>query len=427
MSDNNSRNQYNSDRQSKQQNFRYENAYNDQYDSQRQRYESQSGRPSEYRENSTYERRRMSPAARQRAIIRKKKKKFRKMLLIYIAVLVVILIIGSIAFSAYLSSYENSLPSHEAENIVKIYSSQEGIIDFLNDNADKTDLMGNVQEITQLYATNIAGKTISYKENNDFRPDTPSYDIMADGSTVAKVTLTQQGRKWAVSSIALSGYLPDSKTISVDVPSGSSVTVNGMLLDSSYIESTSVPEILADSLKFLSDPPQFDKYVISGLMSDPQISVTDPSGEALKLTSSGDSYTASPSADASFIASVQDRVTDTIDNYATYFIHMSFGLANYIVYGSDLYSYIFGSDEVDPIDTNLYNWEQIDHYEFAEKSADNYVKYTDDCFTVDVRYALDMYFTDPTFSDDNQTMDATWVFVIDPYDGSWCISDIISH
>ena len=72
-------------------------------------------------------------------------------------------------------------------------------------------------------------------------------------------------------------------------------------------------------------------------------------------------------------------------------------------------------------------FEDILSYDFVERSATNYIKYSDDCFTVDIKYALNMVFTDPTYSDDNQKMDATWVFVIDPYDGSWCISDIVNH
>jgi len=367
------------------------------------------------------------PVSRTSKLFRKRKRKFKKLLFLYIAVLVLILIIGSIAFALYCSSYEKSQPAHFAESIVKSYSSQQGIIDFITANSDKTNLMGNTDEAAALYATNIAGKAISYKENNDFRPNSPSYDITADGSTVAKVTLSKSGSGWAVSGLDISGYLPDTMTITVDAPTGSTVTVNGTTLDASYITSTRVPEIFDNVVRFIESPPQYDTYTLSGLISEPQITVTGASGKSLDITKTDNSYVASEPADSQFIASVEDRVYESIDNYATYFIHMSFSLANYIVYGSELYSYIFGSDTIDPIDTNLYNWEYIDSYEFAERSASNYIKYTDDCFTVDVKYALDMYFTDPTFTDNNQKMDATWIFVIEPLDGSWCIGDIIAH
>ena len=228
-------------------------------------------------------------------------------------------------------------------------------------------------------------------------------------------------------SLKIGEYLPDALTVTIEAPSGSTVKVNGSVLDSSKIVSSGVPEILSNSLQFLAETPQYDTYKMSGLLSDPTVEVTDASGTPLNVTRSDDRFVASTPADQAFIDSVEQRVYDAIENYATYFIHMSFELSNYIVYGSDLYSYIFGSDTMDPIMTALYMFEDIDHYEFAERSASNYVKYADDCFTVDIKYALDMYFTDPTFEDDNQNMDATWVFVIEPLDGSWCISDIITH
>ena len=390
-------------------------------------------RSGQTRPSSSYRQEASSPQRSRKNMIRKRKKKFKKMFLTYIAVLVIILIVGAILFSSYLASYENGQPAHLAETIVDSYATQQGIVDFISSNADKTGMTDNIALVAQTYATNIAGKKISYKENNDFRPDSPSYDITADGSTVAKVTLAPDGTgsfgspKWKVASLNIGDYLPDAMSVTIEAPSGSTVKVNGTVLDSSRIVSSGVPEILSNSLQFLAETPQYDTYKMSGLLSEPVVEVTDASGAALNITKSDDRYVASTPADQAFIDSVEPRVYDAIDNYATYFIHMSFDLANYIVYGSDLYSYIFGSDTMDPIATALYMFEDIESYDFAERSASNYVKYADDCFTVDIKYALDMRFTDPTFEDNNQNMDATWVFVIEPLDGSWCISDIISH
>ena len=350
------------------------------------------------------------------------------------AVLVVILIIGCIMFSSYLSSYEKEQPSHVAESIVKTYQSQEDIVSFLTENAAKTGAAENIGEIAQTYATNIAGKQISYRENSDFRPENPAYDITADGSIVAKVKLmpasggdSYAGSKWAIQNLDVTEFLPNALTVTVEAPANATVTVGGKVLDESYVESTGIPAILENSVQFLANPPQYNTYRVGGLLSEPEVSVSDDAGTEFEITKTDNSYYAAPKADQAFIDSVEDRVYEALENYATYFIHMSFDLANYIVYGSDLYSYIFGSDTMDPIATALYMFEDIESYDFAERAADNYIKYCDDCFTVDVKYALDMRFTDPTYEDNNQNMDATWVFVIEPLDGSWCVSDIVTH
>ena len=146
-----------------------------------------------------------SSSRQKRNMIRRKKKKFKRLYLTFVAILVVLLIIGSILFSSYLASFENGQPSHIAETIAARYSDQQGIIDFINANADKTDITDNVSLVAQTYATNIAGKKISFRENNDFRPESPSYDITADGSIVAKVSLISDGTgsfgspKWKIS------------------------------------------------------------------------------------------------------------------------------------------------------------------------------------------------------------------------------------
>ena len=104
---------------------------------------------------------------------------------------------------------------------------------------------------------------------------------------------------------------------------------------------------------------------------------------------------------------------------------MSHNLDLYILKDSEVYKFIFGGDDYDPINPWLYNWEQIVDYNFSEFEVSNIVKYTDDCFACDVKYHLDITFSDPGMSDNNQGTDATWVWVADG--DSWSIADVIYH
>ena len=364
---------------------------------------------------------------------RKRRSNFKKKLLIYVAVLIVILIIFSIVFSSLCASIEQGQAYNVASSIVEKYSSQKGIVEFINDNSDQMTLIESVDRIAETYATNIAGKAISYLEDfNNSTDEEKSYYILADGEKVAYVTLVPDGsgsfgqQRWKVGSLNITDYLPDSLTMEITAPADATVTVNDTVLDETYVTSSGIPELLANSTQFISDPPQTVTYKLSGFTSTPAIIARDASGNSLKVQQDESSALIGYAADDEFIASVEDRVYAAISEWGTYFIAMSFNLYNYVKYGSDLYGYIFGSDTMDPIYTSFYNYEEIAGYDFTEKTASNYVKYSDDCFTVDVKYDLDVYFTVDSYEDNNQNLDATWVFVIED-DGSWCISDCIYH
>ena len=361
---------------------------------------------------------------------KRKKDKFKKRLLIFIAILVVVLIVFTIVFSSFLSSYENSQPFKAIESVISEFQTEEGIINFLTANESKANLLDSMANVAGSYAADLSGKKISYIENENYRSDRPSYYITADGAKVAEIAFEQTGTTsfgnyvWGVASLDIGSYLKDTLSYTVSVPSGSTVTVNGTVLSSDRISSTGIPSVLESSEQFIENVPSYDTYMISGITTTPTVSVTDQYGSSINVIETSDSFIASDLTTQEFIDSVDSWVLEAIDNWATYFIAMSWSLSNYVKYGSDLYAYIFGSDDMDPIYTSFYNFEEIAGYEFTEKSASNYVRYSEDCFTVDVKYQLDVYFTVDSYSDNNQNLDATWVFVKET-DGTWAISECI--
>ena len=355
---------------------------------------------------------------------RRKKNKFKKGLLVYIAFLVLILIVGSILFSTYLGSYENSRPYKEAEALTETFASSDTLTKLLQDNADKTDVIGDVSAAITSCVTNASGKQISYVQNSDFRTDTPCYNITADGDVIAKVTLENGASTgwgfsgWQVSRIAISEYLPDTTTYTITVPTGGTVYLNGEQLDSSYISETGVPKVLKSITEFLTTTPEYDTYSVS-LVSEPTITAKDASGADLTMTQSESTYVAS-TVDQAFIDTVSANVEDTLEKYATYFIHMSYNLSAYLLEGTDYYNALFGDEDSYGVDTSLYNYEYISNYEFTTKEIKNYVKYSDECFSVDVKYHMQVDFSDSNFKDEDQDLDATWVFVYS--DNDWYLA-----
>ena len=360
---------------------------------------------------------------------RRKKNKFKKGLLAYVALLVLILIVGSIMFSTYLGAYENSRPYKEAESLTKTFTSSDSLTKLLQENTDKTDVIGDVSAAISSCVTNASGKQISYVQNSDFRTDAPCYNITADGKVIAKVTLEKGSDKgwgfsgWQVSRIAISEYLPDTTTYKIMVPQGGTVYLNGEQLDSSYIAETGAPKALKNIKQFLTTVPEYDTYSVS-LVSEPTVTAKDASGTDLTMTQSDTTYAAS-SIDQTFIDSVSANVEATVEKFATYFIHMSYNLSAYLLPGTNYYIALFGDEDSYGIDTSLYNYEYISNYEFTTKEIKNYVKYSDECFSVDVKYHMQVDFSDEEFKDEDQDLDATWVFVYSNND--WYLADSQSH
>ena len=361
----------------------------------------------------------------------KKMSRYKKFLIIFSGALLAILIIGSIIFAAFLKSFEDGQHSHIAENIVENYSSSSKLKKYLNDNKSDINCLEDFDTLVDSYVASVDGKNITYVYDTSSTSETPAYFITADGAKVARVTMERDGdgafglQRWKVGKLDITSYVPGTKSFDIMVPEGSSVTVNGTELDRSYITNEGIPVALQNSVQFIKEAPNYVTYTVSGFTKTPEVTAVDELGSSLKLSSTESTFMAGPETSAAFVEEVKPLVERGLESWSTYFIYMSHNLDLYILKECELYKYIFGGDGYDPINPWLYNWEQIVDYYYTEFEVSNIVRYTDDCFTCDVKYHLDITFSEAGMKDDNQELDATWVWVTD--NGSWSISDIIYH
>ena len=334
---------------------------------------------------------------------------------------------------AYLADYESVQPVYIISSFVKDnFSSAEKADSYIRSNADVLDILDTPEAFADAFSEYISDKSVSFVEDSELsRPDSPVYNLAANGIKVGTVYLAQTGEKskfnfdsYKVDRVELTSKFPAVRSYSILAPEDSKVYVNGHLLTENLITSVGIPEVLKNSVDFIEEVPEFVTYTVN-VVAEPDVSGTDPNGSELHFSGSEGIYAAGCEADQEFIDSVSHLVERGIEVWGLYFIYMDHNLSLYVMKGSDIYAYIFGSDEYDRIDPYLYNWEYIDSYEFSTLEADNYILYCDDCFSVDVKYQLDIEFTRDDLHDDNQNIDATWVWVRD--EDSWSISDVIYH
>lgn len=361
---------------------------------------------------------------------KKRKSKFGKFLLIYCAALAVIVIIGLIVFNSFMKKVEDNQPSNKVAGIVKELSGGKAA-SYLKSNSDMIKCLENVDTIIEQSAANMDGKQLSYIENSDYRAEAPSYNITADGQIVAKVTLGKDKKgafglqSWKLTALDVASYVPNTLSYSIMAPEGATVYVNGTELSDTYkVADSGIPENLQTAAKYVSIP-SFVTYKVSGFANAPTVTAKGTDGSDLGISQTSNAVVCGTTTTQEFVDSVSGLVDRAIDAWGRHFINMGGNLSAYILDECDYYAYIFGSDTMDPIYTAFYEFESIADYSFTEKSASNYIRYTADCFTVDVKYQMQVDFTTDRMSDTNQKLDATWVIITRNGGEDWYIVDCI--
>ena len=363
---------------------------------------------------------------------KKKRSGFKKFLLIYSAILVIILIVGLIVFSSFIGTYEKNQPVNIAMYVSEELSGDNAKA-YLENNKDLIKTMEDADVLIDKCVSNLQGKTLSFIQSETYTDEKPEYNITADGSMVARVGLEDDGRgafglkQWKLSSLDIASYIPDTYSYTILCPPEDTVYVNGTELSEDFITAKNeVPAILENVTDLLSTVPKYDSYTVSGFLEIPTVTAKDASGSDVGVAASTDSFVVGGKASQEFINEQKDFVENALTAWAYHFINYgTMSLASYVTSDTDLYAYIFGSDTMDPILTSLYDWEYISNVTMTEFSADNYIKYTDDCYSVDVKYHLSVDFNNGNPTDDDQQLDATWVIV--KYNNFWGIADIQYH
>ena len=360
---------------------------------------------------------------------KRKKGGFKKFILIYSAALAVILIVGLLIFNSFIKKYEDNQPSNVVSGIVKQLNSNP--TSFLKSNSDYIKCLENVDTIINESAAQMDGKQLSYIENSDYRAESPSYNITADGTIVAKVTLGKDTKgafglhSWKLTGLDVASYVPNTLSYTILVPEGATISINGTELTDAYkTKDAAIPETLQTASKYVS-VPSFETYKVSGFANQPQVVAKAADGSDLGVSVTSDTIVCQSATSQEFIDSVDGLVNNAISAWGRHFINMGGNLRAYILEDCDYYGYIFGSDTMDPIYTAFYEFESIADYDFTEKSASNYIRYSSDCFTVDVKYQMRVDFTTDRMSDTNQKLDATWVFITQNGGQDWYIVDCI--
>ena len=353
---------------------------------------------------------------------KKKKSKFKLGLLIYAIVLLVITIGVWAYFYSFIDGYEKGM-AYNAVDEVAVDINNNGIDKYIQ-NIDGGNEFEGSEYVYEYIKNLVSGKTVTYKEATDNTASNPSYELMIDEKTFAKVTFVQDGtikhdfKNWAVESFSVSEYIPETKDVTILAPVGSKITINGIEVSNTYLveENVEIP-IMAAIAEYMEYVPTSSKYEVKGFYEEPVVEVKDAQGNVLETLVDNNVYTAGFSTDEETEEEFMEFVENVTYAYARNFANLSSNLYNYLLSGSSL------REDIASVVTYFYPDSKLTGTDFVSREITDFVRYTDDCFSCHVSYEFAAYFNglydylgNPV-QEEVSRVDETWVFI--RKDDSW--------
>lgn len=306
---------------------------------------------------------------------------------IYITVVItaVLLLCAAIVVVHFLlRDFESVQPKYLAEEVFNEYFAPNTV-----SVAERIDLTGHPfegEEQALAYAEKaLSGDEITYSEVSIGLEAGRKYSVKSGDKKIFSFELdeNEEKSKFGFITYRLGKIEPVFREkVTVRVPTGYHVYINGIRADGKYItESGVVDEELSEYLPDGVAAPTDDIYTVTDLLVAPEVLVTDPDGADVPAEFDADSrtYTAVRKYDEQLKAEFSDYVIQAAEAYAAYMQNdASFrNVATYMDPASELYAVTRATLTGFVIDHNGYS--------FEDESADEFVRYDDSTFSCRVK------------------------------------------
>ncbi len=232
----------------------------------------------------------------------KKKRKFGVFLLVYVLAFVVVIAGGLTLLWKYLEAYELSRPERVVENFLASVDDAywEDLVE-VSSGVFATTQFENGSDIAMQCFEAVRGEEYtSRKRSGEYEDDRPVYTIRVGGADLARLTLKPNGNAgfgfhyWAADTVELlQEFVPEARTVVIQVPEEAIITLNGVQLDEGYITDSIVsPQLSPLEMQFTTELPQLAVYSVPGIYGNLELKVEDTDGTELLATfADGSLYT----------------------------------------------------------------------------------------------------------------------------------------
>lgn len=263
-----------------------------------------------------------------------------------------------------------------------------------------------------------AGKKITYVETSAGLSGDHKYIIKLDSEKIGTFTITggadsqTEIPQWEFGKLEL--LFTRTESVQIEKRPGYTVYINGVALDDSY----TIRTVTTGAEKYLPEGLhgyRLEVQAISGLLTVPEVTVTDENGNPVALTYDAQSKLYSlPPVTMEMTADQQGYVQNTLETFAKYMIKAASltQLKNCCVANSEVYNTI----------SHIERWMQsYQSYEISPIAYSNFYQYSDILFSVRAAMTNSVTRNDGTVKD--YEMDYTLFFILDSQ-GRWLLNNM---
>ena len=317
---------------------------------------------------------------------------FKKFLVIYASVLVVIIAVALVLLYGLLKDYEAGRPANTMDKLVS-HIEAGNVGKWIKD----AGILGEFETediVSDYFKDTFADKEVSYKKKaGEYTENNPVYILYADDKKIANVTLTEKKKnahkftEWKLASI------------------------NGVNVSSDYITGEADVSLCKHVGDYVTTPVD-DVYNINGMFAKPEVKVTY-NGKELDTEYVKDGYEAYYPSDDELLSSEKSHILTVAENYGKYMINRGSlsTLSSYMIGNAKEYM-----SDIPAIDVYLIG--RTFTYDITDENVSNFRKYSDDCYSCDVDYNLNV-----KWSSGSTTYNISLTYVFVKQNDKWMLAD----
>lgn len=355
---------------------------------------------------------------------RSQKKKlplFYKIYFVAIALVLVAAVIGLWWLWNVLSDYEDSQPKHVADEIFEKYYAS----------GDFSALAAKCSEDNPFESADAVKKflTENYKDaemtctSGAMKDGLPTYIVKVGDYKISSFTLKEKSknsRGWEMYEEGSFEVYYGTSALTVVVPTGYSVAVDGVSLDDKYVTERAIPSPESEYLPEGVTGITYVKYEVRGLLEDPEIRVTGTDGRAAEVVyeEKDKAYHTYPLFDEALEKEQSEYVIEAISKYTL--------MMSADQYWGNVKGYFDPDSRIyeDTYESAQYTWTVIDHdsAEITDAEASRFLRYSDDVFACRVSMTNILKKGSQIFRDP-----VDWTVIFRNVDGKWLICGMINN
>ena len=370
---------------------------------------------------------------------------------LYIAILIVLAFIFLKYTDKCLKRYENSQPENYIASFVETFekNAKDGSLtpsDFTFESLDLTFVDSEILLEDYIDSLGTYSSFTAEKDPTSYITEAPVYNISADGTPIARVTLKaiSQTKIYAILTIMDWDVDTIEPVCSIDltnytfsIPDGYTPVINNRHVDASY-KTGNVEEI--HEFAYVSnyiDMPEYVEYKVENVLADSDIKVLNANGDEVPIEINGSKVKATYASAASELS--EERKNEALSMIQTYedfntddLSGANHGLAtvqSFLIKDSDYWN--MAKQWAGGVDITFTSAHKFDDPKYTNVVVDNYAEYSDICYSLHIAFSKNMILT-RTGEKISNDFDSTVFFIY--YDDSddgvdnphWCIADMIA-